>query len=115
MSLPGDAFQYVEGLVKTIKVQRYEKKTVTRDEILAPAQRFPQTGQFDMDIPYVSLDPESFGQIGFVVGYCDMNRQAAFVQTKELRGACRFGDLLARPVGVIVTMDWLVPLAFQDD
>jgi hypothetical protein len=113
--LPGDVFPVVETLVSRIESMGFTERIVRREEILTPAKRFRcSTLQFDMGKPYVSLDPASYGRIGFLVGYCRANGHAAFVQKKEFPGSCGFGGFLTHPVGVLTIIDWLVPFSLEE-
>jgi hypothetical protein len=63
---------------------------------------------------YISVDPRSFGTVGYLVGWSSQSRVAAFVQEfhegREYPDATTFGGFLERRIGALTTLDFLVPL-----
>jgi hypothetical protein len=105
----GDVFGLVEELAQKIDVLGSTQMPVKREEILRPAQRISPSFPFDMGRAYISLDPASFGAVGFVVGFNSKTRHVAFIQGTRGPRCCRFGGFLREEVGSIIMADWLVP------
>jgi hypothetical protein len=87
-----------------------EYDRVPEKELIRKIARVPFTGEVRWERPYISIDMGSFGAVGFIVGYSKESRTAAFVQQTESERFTTFGGFLARPVGIVTTLDCLCPL-----
>jgi hypothetical protein len=64
----------------------------------------------DVTVPYISVGGDAFGEMGFIVGYSDISKTVAFVQSKEESSFKKFGGILSRRIGIVTTLDYLVKI-----
>jgi hypothetical protein len=83
-------------------------RNVSLDRIVREITRVPTQAEVDFARPYISVGCDAFGEIGFIVGYSEMSKVAAFVQSKENPRFVTFGGMLNKRVGIITTLDYLV-------
>jgi hypothetical protein len=99
----------IEGLIAEIQpmpVIPYEG--VTDAELLVSLR--PPT-KHHLGQCYISLDPDSFGAVGYLVGYSTRTGDAAFVQESESTKATTFGGFLQRRTGIVTKLDSLITLS----
>jgi hypothetical protein len=85
-------------------------RNVTADRILREMTRVPIQAEVDFGAPYISVGSDAFGEQGFIVGYSEITKLAAFVQSTEDPRFVKFGGLLKKRIGVITALDYLVKM-----
>jgi hypothetical protein len=97
-----------QELARAAPATREILRNVSSDRIVRKMTRVPTHAEVEFASPYISVGCDAFGEIGFIVGYSEITKVAAFVQTKENPRFVTFGGMLNKRVGIITTLDHLV-------
>jgi 5'-3' exoribonuclease 2 len=115
-SLSRAQIRTIEDELKGIPPARNENLRGVRPErILRESEKVASPAKPDVTVPYVSTGADAFGEIGFIVGYSEITKVAAFVQPKESPKFSNFGGILERRIGILTTLDYLMKVESAEE
>jgi hypothetical protein len=109
-----------EGIKEIGRLAHQEHQTTTEmlegvstAELIRESDKAAQEIEFELGQRCLCTETPWFGSAGYLVGFSIVSKTAAFVLTKEAPGSTTFGGFLEQPLGIVTTLNCLIPMASE--